>query len=625
MTERRLHLWQCIVVGALFCLGAEAIFRQAYGVASPLRGLLVIPFVYAAGIVARRTLRSALGFAETCVLGTLALAGAYLALGAAGWTRWFFVACLAFAFAALSWEGRARIVRRLRRRVSVGDVVLTLLTLAMCARTARFADRLPLDRPYPSDFAWVDTPFWLTLGYAVERGFPPPDPLFASERLGYHFGCGVPIAMVRGLTGLPMHVAYFVTCVLALAVLPLLVFRILRVSWPAGSARSTRALAWPLAFACIAASQHFVWAFPSMCALPLLAFAVLRAMAIRTWRDVVPLVLVMGALVLTKEVHYVFATCLGGAAALHALVIRRQWMPALGLGVALAIAQPLHRLLVSPHRKVSLVPFTEHLNLGWLADEIVREHGAAQSPPGAAILWIAIGAAAAASCLDGDGFDRRRGVWALGATTMTYCVGFLLSVGVKPAFDPPMDGPSYAWLLLDMTQFETAARTVLALALLLFVLAKSRRPGGSRRPIVAFTAILFVYPWIHYWKIAPGPPPDPVVEALARIDPKTAVIATSHLNGNQENPHWAAFFGHRFVQLRRGRWATASPRFAETVRDHDIVLTTNSRTDALAAIRRTGTTHVLLGKDRPPVPWLQGEAPTVETTLFVAYDVRAMR
>ena len=631
--RRTVLLWQIALVAVVTFVASELVCQYRFAVGSPVRGLVVLPFAWGVGVSARRGLRISVGRVETCLFGTLLLAGVYMAAARAGLTRWFLPVSVALAILGFLLEGRSRIEGFLRRPIPIIDIALGVVLLGMCARCSHFTDRLPLDRAYPTDFAWIDTPFWLSLGYALERGFPPPDPLFAGERLGYHFGSGLPVAMMRGLTGLPMHTAFFATTVLALAAFPALLVRLVRSLWPAP--RSRRLLGWPLAFACIAAAQHFVWAFPTTCGLSLLAFSISRTMGVRVWRDAVLLVIAMCALILTKEVHYFFAVCLGGGVVLFALAVRRRWLPGVALAIALAVSRPLHALAVSSHRKVGLSLVEEHLSIEWLRGELVREHGFPHSPPGAAVLWMALGAAALASCFDQRSFqranDRRASLWALGIATATYVAGFLLSVVLTPVFDPPLDSFSYAWLLTDMTQFETAGRLILAVTLLVYGLARfGRLPGTSPQSqtslspsSLGMTAIFFLYPWIHYWKVEPGPPPDPVVEVLAKIDPATSLIATDHLNWNHENPHWSAFFGHQFLQLRRGRWATASPHYADTLRAQEIILTSASRFDALAAVRRTGTTHVLVARTHP-VPWLQEFPSAVENAVYIAYDVRAI-
>lgn len=87
--------------------------------------------------------------------------------------------------------------------------------------------------------------------------------------------------------------------------------------------------------------------------------------------------------------------------------------------------------------------------------------------------------------------------------------------------------------------------------------------------------------------------------------------------------HWAAFFGHRFFFLRRGRWATAYPDFQERWRDNDALFRMSDRDAALALAKKHGITHVVDEVSRPS-PWLASERPLGENAYYRVYDLRPL-
>jgi len=212
-------------------------------------------------------------------------------------------------------------------------------------------------------------------------------------------------------------------------------------------------------------------------------------------------------------------------------------------------------------------------------------------------------------------------------------LGLALTLAIKPTFTPEMDAFSYGWILSDMSQFETNARLLLGFVLAMVALGAWLRhidPSRSAAALALAWVVFLIMPLGEFWKSAPSRAnspfpqergPDPVVPLLAQLDPAHSVIAAEHMNWNGENPHWAAFFGHQFVQLRRGRWATAVPGFEQTVRDQSRLFTTDSREEAIRILRERGVTHLVASAEQP-VPWLVGTAPTSSNATYAVYDVQ---
>lgn len=574
----------------------EIAWRRGHGWSSPAMGLaypLVAWLAGAAALGARARTPHAVRFAAGAVVIAVSFGG-LSAVGLAGGTPILVGAAAAAGAARLGAAGFAR------ARVPLTTVAAALGVVALAARAVWFADRLPVFGPHPTTFPWIDTPLWLDLAYGAERGVPVPDVLFDGGRVNYHFGAFVLVAAVRRLTGVPMHVAYFVTATSAVCATSALAASVLRAFFGVRAGRGAGAL--------LAATATFVWLelftqnASTTIALPItLAVPIVLARGRRVG-ELAPVALAIAALAVTKEVQLVSAALLGGAVGVGR-ALRRRFIP---LGAVVAgglVGKAAQVALLRPDQRVSLALNHENLT-GEIATQVLKD--------AAPFLVVGLGAAIVAAR-----FRARLPGYAgaLAAASVCYLVGLGIWLVLLPVVTPRLDPFSYQWLRIDVFQFVHFGRQVTLGALALAAIGVWSRLAMPRagRGLAAGLVVVATFGAIFsVWRAPPPGPDDPVVPLLARVDPKTSLVAADRLNPNAENPHWAAYFGHRFFVLRTGRWTPAYGHFERASADQRVLFTTDDEAAALAIVRARGVTHVIEDRARP-VPWLARRAPLAET------------
>lgn len=558
-------------------------------------------------------------WAEAFVAGMVVLALTFGLLSHFGWSGRFAILGWTAAGLSLATQRPWRLARALRSRtVPAASVVGTLAITALIVRAVYYADRLVLTRAHPQAFAWIDTPLWLNVAYGLERSCPPAELLYSGQVLNYHFGAGLVVCAIRAMTGVSMQCAYFVAmCCCSAALVSLVVaharllLRFPRRAWLAPALVGVSLL------------EYFSKNFPSVVAFPVLLWLALELRRQRRWAQVP--VVAAGAmfLMVTKEVEYVHLAILGGWIALLRLwrSTERRWHSAVTLAVALVATRPFYEGLIRIDQKAVLRPFGERLQLEWIMSELAR-----QSP------WLVV-AAATLAVTRFLGRAGERSFQAVAGGTFAYVGGLLLSSFVEPHFVPPMDPHSLHWILRDMWQFEMHGRILLAIALVATALTMSLRYPVARR-LRALTATVSVvalgfYATVNVWRCTPlsylNPRPeerddDRVAPLLAKVPVAATIVAAEHLNWNDENPHWAAFFGHQFLLLRRGRWVTAYKGFAERVDAQRLLFSTADPVVGRGLAAKHGVTHLIESRDKP-VPWLSGATPLAENEVFRVFEL----
>lgn len=606
MRLRVLPLGLCL---AMAWGAVELIWRFRYGLASPAMGII---YVLLATLVGGALLGSKGSACEKLVAGSALVAASYAVFASNGHQRLFLP-----IVAMLAAVGLARIgpKRTLERKVRFSDILVGSALSLLVMRTTYFADRLSLSEPFPRGFAWIDTPHWLHLSYAAERGFPLQDPLFHGEVVNYHFGAFVLVAAVRALTGLPMHVAYAVVHV----TFSFTICWLLAWSMPGwfGVVRGRGAqicailvgVAWlevlTLNLSSLVATGVAFW----------FLFEVSRAKA---WSAAVRTILAAVALGVTKEVQFVHALVLAAFLAGPVALRGRSFKPIGAVGIGFFCAKIIQGLTLHPNERINLTVFWERLEPEALTAE-ARNSWA----------WLSLGILGA--LVLGGLRKRRVPLTPVLASLTCAVVGLLIHNAVLPATTPPREPISALWLRIDMGQFAFSARHILLVTLALSGLAtwfRFAQPSlTSRAGLVLALGLnaVFALGRVPYQSAKRQHPEeqgdDPVVAALSRIEPRTSIVAADVLNWNGENPHWAAFFGHQFFVLRKGRWATAYPSFAAAWADQELLFSTSDPNVARGIVRKHGITH-LIEDLRRPAKWLAAVAPTFQDSHFRMYDLR---
>lgn len=573
----------------------EIAWRRSHAWSSPAMGLvypLVAWLVGAAVLGARPRLPHAVRF----VAGAVVIAALYGALCAIG--RPAATPALVGPIAAIG-AVRLHAVGLARARVRLGAVAAALGVVALALRAVWFADRLPIFGPHPTSFPWIDTPMWLDLAYGAERGVPVPDVLLDGGRVNYHFGAFVLVAAVRRITGVPMHVAYFVTATSAVCATSALFASALRAFFGVRAGRGAGpVLAAVVAFAWL---ELFTQNASTTMALPITLAAPIVLARGRRLRELAPAAAAIVALAITKEVQLVTVLLLGGAVGVGRVLARR----AAPLGVVVVgglAAKVVQAAVLRPDQRVSLALARDHLS-GELASQILKD-----TAP-----YLVLGVAAA--LVAGRFRSRLPGyAGAIAAACACFVVGLGIWFLLQPVISPPLDEFSYRWILIDVFQFVHFGRQVCLGALALAAIGVWSRlaaPRAGRALAAGLVAVTTFGAIFSVWRCPPLGPDDPAAALLARVDPQASLVAADRLAPNGENPHWAAYFGHRFFVLRTGRWAPATRHFERAAADQRVLFATDDEAAALAIVRARGITHVVEDRARP-VPWLARRRPLAE-------------
>jgi hypothetical protein len=607
-----------LVGSATIAFVVEIVWRLRYHIASPATGMLFVVGATAIGrgglAASARTRSPRGGSAEAFAAGVATLAVLFGLLSHFHLLVWFLPLSWTFAGASLV---ATRPRQWLGRRVGPASILAGIGIFFLVVRASYFTDRLDLTTPYPRGFAWIDSPLWLSIAHGAERGCPPPDLLYSGGALNYHFGQGLVVAAIRAMTGLSMQTSYFVAMVTSSVALVMLLATHARLLL-----RAPRAACIATALVGVTLLEYITYNFPTIVALPVFLWLLLEVRRIQKWERIPILVVGVAYLMVAKEVEYVLFLLLGGWIAALRLWKERRWHAVMAVILPFFVTRPFYDQLIRIDQRALLRPFVEHFDLDWVVGEISRRS-----------TWLLLGTVAiCVSVSAGKRANRYTAV--LGGVFLAYLALVTLGAFVKPTFVPPMDPFSYGWILRDMEQFELHGRLVLGAALVGCALAATQRAPfeASRRWVVSTAAIagLTIYSLVNLWKVAPqsisSPRPeergnDPVVPLLAQIDPRIAVIATDRINWNDENPHWAAFFGHQFFMQRRGRWTTAYADYKERLESQRVLFATASVEDAMRIVARGGITHVIETREHP-VPWLAQRPPTLENEAYRVYDVR---
>jgi hypothetical protein len=454
---------------------------------------------------------------------------------------------------------------------------------------------------------------------------PAPDLLVHGAHLNYHVGAGVLVAATRALGRLPMSGAYVasVAYLVALSASLLAAFARRARLLPSGPLASGVALA--LAFVC---SGYVSWNLPTLTALPLLFSGLLFLRVRSPMRRALALAPLLLLLALTKEVHFAFLLlAMVLVAAPHVRQERRAMFHWIAPGLALLFGQWAQRALLRPEQMAHLGLFHERLGWDVLRAQLQQEYGFIYTVPGSAAQWLF-----ATLVVGLFSWHSLRGIQrqvALIATCM-YAVGAMLTLFVRPSFSPPMDAFSYKWLLFDMEQFEKTARLFLFVVLSLLSLgAVLRRTKASRGAGVSLIAGLLALHVVYTWQSLPVGPArehpeergdDDIWALLEQIPTRGTLVAADQFNWNDENPHWAAFRGHQFLALRKGRWTSSLPGHGRVLGEQATLFLSNDQTVGVRTARALGVTHIVVPKERG-IPWLRGVPPHLSTSRWAAYEV----
>ena len=619
MPVSSLRLDRVLGFSALLVFVAEIIFRVTFHIASPgmavFYGLAAAMVGHTVGMISEWRQRPDGTWLESFVRGSVTLALLFALLSHFHALRLFppIVWLLAAGSVVVIFRRRATL-----RAIAVRRTTLAFLALVfvLVYRQLYLVDRLDLTRATPRAFSWIDTPFWISLARACEHGVPVPDLLFAGESVNYHFGSGLVVASVRALTGLPMQTAYFVT---------LMSFALAMVGLLTQIARSflgaSRTVAMGTALIGVALLEYSDANLPAVVAAPLVLCLVIELRRISNYRRVLPLIATLLFLMITKEVHYVLAVVMGGWIVAWRFWRSRALAPAVGLGLGVVVTRPLFDLLLRHDQRVHLTVFRDHVMLGWIRTELAHESH-----------WILFGVLALTYAWKSG---RPRYALFMGGPFLAYLTGMMLSWFVLPSFDPPMDDFSFRWVLVDMGQFLWYGRIAFGVSVLLcgLDLAVQRLPSARAKLLVggALLTGLTGYVLLNYFTWTKSSPTaqlvedrvdDPVLPILAMIPTEGTLIAGDEIHWNGENPYWAAYYGHQFYFLRKGRWATAYKTYASRVEGQRALFTGSDEAAARAVIARDGITHIIMSHERP-IPWLLHAHPLAETSLYSVYEVAA--
>lgn len=591
-------------------VAVDVFWLASWGIASPARGLLgVLAACLVGDAVLRLPRRRNVSPFDAFVVGVIVFA-------------FVFAFCVRFvgvrAFAPVAWVltlaslAKARPRRWLERRIPSAWLVAAPIFFVLVVRAAWFTDRLELTVPVQDAFPWIDTPLWFSLTFGAERSIPPAELLVAGHTVNYHFGSGLVIAWVRNMLGMPMPQAYFAAVVIFETALGVGLARIAGVFFRAR--RPARMAATFLTFVLL---EHMTFNFPTVVALPLLLGLLLQVLRFRRLSDG-PLI-ALGALFLmiTKEVDYLFFFVIAGMIGLFRFLARREWLSGVVVAVSFVLTRPFYDRLIRIDQRALLRPFTEHAEFDWLRGALANES-----------YWI-VAALLAALYAFARRRTHRRIFLAIVAALPAFVLGLLLCWFIKPTFVPPMDPFSYGWILFDMGQFVVHGKFVLGVVLALALFSVTLGDARSRHVRLEYAAVgaLVFYGLLNMWRTGSLDPrsdrpenrgPDAVVTLLARVDPATAIIASDRVNWNHENPHWAAFFGHRFFFLREGRWVTAYADYAARQDAQRTLFTTADAGLARDVTTKHGITHLIASAQRP-VPWLAGRAPSAQSGEYSLY------
>jgi hypothetical protein len=599
--EARGSLWTYVVVSAPALAAAEVAFRLAYGWPSPIMGLAYGLAALAVGHATLGALATRAPLALRFVVGAVVICAAYAiacALHAPG--------ALAIVVGPAAAVGAVRLGRSglLARRVGLGDVVAAVGVAALAARAVWFADRLQLFAPHPTSFGWIDTPFWLSLAHGADRGVPIPDLLFHGGRANYYFGAFVLVAAVRRLTGLPMHVAYFVTMLSSLLATTALFsaglrawFGVRRAGPVAGAMTGLSTLVWV---------ELFTQNASTMVALPVTLSALLLVTRARSWSHLALVLVLVAAVAVTKEVQLVAVLLLGAVVAAGRWSRTRARGPMVAVVASAVVAKVLQLAVLRPDQRVALALNHENLS-GEVVTVVLKE----------AAPFVTLGLAAALALVR---FRHRLPGFAQAvvAASACYAVGLAIWLCVLPVVTPPLDPFSKGWLRLDVFQFVHFGRQAMLAAIGLAAIAAWLRFAAARAGRASTAVLLGGLALTAVFSMWRGPPrgePDPIVPVLEQVPPRASVIAADHLHWNGENPHWAAYFGHQFFVMRTGRWVTAYPHFARATEEQRVLFSTRDPAEALRIARERGITHLIEDRGRP-VPWLAGRPAAFETPAY---------
>lgn len=588
-------------------LGAlELGFRASHGRPSPIMGFAYGLAALAAGHAILGALAARTPLALRFVVGSIFVGAAYgiaCALHVPG--------ALVYVVGPVACLGAARLARSgaLARRLGLGDAAVILGVAGLSARAVWFADRLPLLAAHPTSFGWIDTPFWLSLAHGVDRGVPIPDLLFHGGRANYYFGAFVLVAAVRRLTGVPMHVAYFVVMLSSLwATTSLSVaalrawFGVRRAGPRAGAICGLATLVWV---------ELFTQNASTMSALPVTLSVLLLATRARSWRHLAIVAVLVTAIAVTKEVQLVTVLLLCSVIAAGRWLTRRRTRPIVATAVSAVLAKGLQLVLVRPDQRVEVALNHENLS-GEVVTVVLKE----------AAPFATIGLVTALALVR---FRHRvPGLApAVIAASACYAVGIGIWLCLLPVVSPPLDPFSNHWLRIDVFQFVHFGRQVMLAAVGLAAASTWLRfaaPRGGHATTAVLLGGLTLAAVFSIWRGPPHGGPDPIVAVLERVDPRSSVVAADRLNDNGENPHWAAYFGHQFFLLRTGRWVTAYPFFARTAEEQRLLFSTRDPALAERIARERGITHLIEDRARP-VPWLAGRPAAFETPTHRLHDL----
>jgi hypothetical protein len=618
----RLRVWHGLAGLGAVALVSEPLWQLRFGLGSPLRALIFVALAASSGNLYRQR---SLGAGRSRGLGACFLAGfvlsstLYLALRALHAPHWSIVLVLV-GFSA--W-GAARGAWRpmLMRPLDLPSAGAWLLALWIVGYGEWLMDGLDLTQPHPPHFIWVDTPLWLNFAYGLERGVPARELLFKGGRLNDLYGSGLLPLWLRETTGLPMHTAYASAVVMTGAAMGLMLRSLAQFLYrPDRSGRLMLLRVTPLLGALWL--QSWVHNFPSLLGQALLLYAWNEFTRARRWRSLTLLIPATLLLRLTSEVCYVAFLVGAGLFAVWRLHRTRDWRLLAYAGLTLAATLLVGRPLLHGDQGVRWALFAERLNARDIWYTLAVEQ--VLPPYSFAALDVLAVALALASIL----LCWRRTTHAFiaigSATVMMAMVG--VTIAVHPQFTPPLSADEDHWVLVGMYHFHRVGSHLALLTLLCGGLVALARVSHVRRwPALSAGLLMVVALWHaegRYNRIAQPDPEkplgnDPILPLLERIDVRRSLVA-AQLGAGPENPYWAAYFGHRFFCLRRGRWTPAYARYPEIIATQDALFAARDIGEVAALAHREGITHVIVDKLRP-TPWAAQARPEVESDLHAVY------
>jgi hypothetical protein len=624
----RLRVWHAVTALGALGLLSELFWQLRFDVGSPLRALTFVALAVSTGdLYRRRTLGAGRtrGLGQSFVAGFVLSSTLYLTLRILRAPTWSIVLLLvalgAWGFKQSEWR------TMLMRRLDPLSVVAWLPALFIVAYGEWLMDGPQLTQAHPTRFIWVDTPLWLNFAYGLERGVPARELLFKGGQINDAYGSGFLPLWIRETTGLGMHTAYSTAVMLTGLLMGSMLRTFAQLLYrPDRAGRLLLSRVAPLLGALW--FQRWVHNFPSLLGQALLLYAWIELARATRWRSLWLLLPTTLLLMLSNEACY-FAFLIGAAMLASFRFYRESnWKPLAFTILAVAATRIVYRPLLHPAQGVQWGLAEDRLNAQVLWHTLAIEQ--VLPPYSFAAIDVLVAALALASIL----LCWRRSaevyvmLWSAGIVTAMTGITFAM----QPRFKPALSADEDHWVVVSMYNFHRIGSHVAVLVLLcgaLVALSRARRVRSWPKLSAALLIALALQHSEGSYNLIAQPDPskpisdDPVLPLLERIDPKRSLIA-AQVPWGQENPSWAAYFGHRFFCLRRGRWTPAYGRYTQIVAAQDAIFAARNLGEVATITRREGITHVIVDKLQSTA-WAGLVRPEVESNQHAVYNFAPSR